>query len=98
MGDIQRIVPAHLKNDLKYDGKAYRKAFGFLESGGMEKGLPKPLDADFQTFVDAEINLVETGKINKTPPRPGGEVTRSEILSQTSYGCRKGICTPQSKP
>lgn len=96
--DIKRIIPAHLKNDLKYDGKAYRKAFGFLEAGGMEKGLPNPLDADFQTLCDAEVNLVETGKINKSPALPGGKISRSEVLAESSYGCRGGICTPRSNP
>lgn len=91
-------MPAHLKNDLKYDGKAYRKAFGFLEDGGVEAGLPKPLDADFQTLVDAEINLLESGAINKTPPLVGGKFSREEILAQSAYGCRAGICTPKSKP
>lgn len=94
--DIKRIVPAHLKNDLKYDGKAYRKAFQFLEAKGVDKGQPKPMDADFQTLVDAEINLLESGAVNKTPPLPGGKFSREEILAQSAYGCRSGICTPQS--
>lgn len=96
--DIQRIIPAHLKNDLKYDGKAYRKAFSFLEAGGVEKGLPKPLDSDFQTLVDAEINLLESGAISKAPPLPGGTYSRTEILAQSAYGCRGGICTPRASP
>ena len=96
--DIQRIIPAHLKNDLKYDGKAYRKAFSFLETSGVEKGLPKPLDSDFQTLVDAEINLLESGAINKAPPLPGGKYSRTEILAQSAYGCRGGICTPKASP
>jgi len=79
--DIERIVPGHLKNDLKYDGKAYRKAFSFLEEGGVEEGLPKPLDADFQTLKDAEINLFESGSITKAPPLVGGKFSREEILA-----------------
>eukprot|EP00566_Odontella_aurita_P009647 CAMPEP_0113574556 /NCGR_PEP_ID=MMETSP0015_2-20120614/27210_1 /TAXON_ID=2838 /ORGANISM="Odontella" /LENGTH=514 /DNA_ID=CAMNT_0000477701 /DNA_START=1 /DNA_END=1545 /DNA_ORIENTATION=+ /assembly_acc=CAM_ASM_000160 len=95
---IERIIPAHLKNDLKYTGKDYRAAFSFLEAGGVPRGLPKPLDADFQTLADAEVNLLESGAISKCPPLVGGDVSREEILAQTAYNCRAGTCTPRSSP
>jgi len=96
--DFKRIIPAHFKNDLKYDGKAYRKAFSFLEAGGVRKGLPKPLEYDFKALVDAEQNLLESGAIAKAPPLPGGKASRAEILMQTAYGCRAGLCTPRALP
>lgn len=94
---IERIIPAHLKNNLKYTGKDYRAAFSFLEVGGVAPGLPKPLAADFKTLDDAEINLMESGAIVKCPPLVGGDVSRSEILAQEIYNCRGGICTPRAE-
>jgi len=94
--DIARIIPAHFKNNLQYDGKSYRQAFSFLEASGVPPGLPKPLEADFQTLNDAEVNLQETGAIAKAPPLPGGSLSRADILAQTAYGCRGGICTPRA--
>ena len=35
---IERIIPAHLKNNLIYTGKDYRAAFTFLEAGGIPRG------------------------------------------------------------
>jgi len=96
--DIERIIPSHFNNDLRYDGKAYRKAFSFLEVGGVPKGFPKPLDSDFAALASAEQNLIDSGTIAKTPPLPGGKVSRAEILQQTTYGCRAGLCTPKSTP
>lgn len=94
--DIETIIPAHLKNNLKYTGKDYRKAFSFLEANGVPSGSPKPLDADFQTLNDAEINLLESGAINKCPPMPGGKISREDILAETAYNCRSGVCTSRS--
>lgn len=96
--DIERIIPAHFKNDLRYDGKAYRRAFSFLEATGVPKGLPKPLDSDFAVLASAEQNLLESGVIAKAPPLPGGKVSRADILQQTTYGCRAGLCTPKAAP
>ena len=48
---IERIIPAHLKNNLKYTGKDYRAAFSFLEAKGVPSGLPKPLDIDMKSAV-----------------------------------------------
>ena len=62
--DIERIIPAHLKNNLKYNGKDFRAAFDFLTAEGPKPGLPKPLDADFQTLNDAQENLLESGGEN----------------------------------
>lgn len=95
---IQRIVPAHLANDLKYTGKDYRQAFTFLEAGGEPKGQPKPLEADLKTLRDAEANLLESGAIAKCPPLPGGKVSREEILAQTVYQCRAEVCAPRAEP
>lgn len=95
--DIQRIIPAHLKNNLKYTGKDYRAAFSFLEAKGVPSGLPKPLDIDFQTLNDVEINLLESGAIATCPPLPGGDISRAEIIAKSAYSCRAGTCTPQAE-
>lgn len=115
--DIERIIPAHLKNNLKYNGKDFRAgetgvgrdlffchclpslvaAFDFLTAEGPKPGLPKPLDADFQTLNDAQENLLESGAISKAPPMPGTKgVTRQEIIAQSAYGCRGDYCSPQA--
>lgn len=94
--DIERIIPAHFKNDLKYNGSDFRKAYSFLEATGVPKGLPKPLDGDLQLLLDAEQNLLAQGAISPCPPFPGGNVPREEILKQTVYQCRAGVCAPQS--
>ena len=96
--DIQRIIPAHLKNNLQYTGKDYRAAFSFLEAKGVPKGLPKPLDIDMKSLRDAEVGLLESGAVARVPPLPGGDVNREEILKQTVYGCRADLCAPQSSP
>jgi len=95
---IQRIIPAHLKNDLRYTGKDYRAAFSFLEAKGVPPGLPKPLDIDSKFLVDAEVGLLESGAVARCPPLPGGDTSREEILRQTVYGCRADICAPRSSP
>lgn len=95
---IERIIPAHLKNNLKYSGKDYRRAFSFLEAGGVPAGLPKPLEADFKTLNDAEDTLLASGAIARCPPLPGGMASREDILAQTVYGCRAGICGQRSEP
>lgn len=94
---IERIIPAHLKNNLKYTGKDYRAAFSFLEAGGVPPGLPKPLASDLKALDDAEINLMESGAIVKCPPLVGGKYSRAEILAQEIYQCRGGVCTPRAK-
>lgn len=81
--DIERIIPAHFKNDLKYGGKDYRAAFSFLEANGVPKGLPKPLDGDLQFLKESEEGLIESGAIVPCPPLPGGKFSRDEILAQT---------------
>lgn len=80
---IERIIPAHFKNDLQYEGKDYREAFKFLEATGVPKGLPKPLDGDLQFLRESEEGLIESGAIVPCPPLPGGKFTRDEILAQT---------------
>mmetsp|Transcript_27448 Transcript_27448/g.40309 ORF Transcript_27448/g.40309 Transcript_27448/m.40309 type:complete len:531 (-) Transcript_27448:145-1737(-) len=95
--DIQRIIPAHLKNNLKYGAKDYRKAFSFLEASGVPPGLPKPLEADLETLANADVSLQESGAIAPCPPLPGGKVSREEILKQTVYQCRSDVCAPRSK-
>jgi hypothetical protein len=95
---IQRIIPAHLKNDLKFTGADYRKSFGFLEEKGVPEGFPKPLDADLQTLRDAEVTLLASGAIVKAPPKVGGKYSRAEIIAQTTYRCRGDICAPKASP
>ena len=96
--DIERIIPAHLKNNLKYTGKDYRAAFSFLEAKGVPSGLPKPLDIDMKSLRDAEVGLLESGAVARCPPLPGKDVSREDILKQTVYGCRADICAPRSSP
>jgi len=81
---------------LKYTGKDYKEAFGFLTTQGVRAGLPKPLEVDFKALSDAEVNLMESGAIVKSPPLVGGSYNREEILKQTVYGCRSEICTPKA--
>lgn len=95
---IERIIPAHLKNDLRRTGKDYRAAFAFLEAGGVPRGLPRPLDADMKLLRDAEAGLLESGAVARCPPLPGGGVSREEVLRQTVYGCRADLCAPRSSP
>ena len=95
---IQRIIPAHLKNNLKFTGEDYRKAFGFLEEKGVPPGFPKPLDADLQLLRDAEQNLIESKAIAPAPPKVGGKYSRAEIIEQTTYRCRKDVCAPKADP
>ena len=95
---IERIIPAHLKNNLIYTGKDYRAAFTFLEAGGIPRGLPRPLDIDMKLLRDAEVGLLASGAVAKCPPLPGGSVSREAILEQTVYGCRDGLCAPRSSP
>lgn len=94
---IERIIPAHLKNNLKFSGKDYRKAFSFLDAGGVPPGQPKPLEADFKALADAEQSLIQSGAIARCPPLPGGLYTREQILAETVYGCRAGICGQKSE-
>jgi len=93
---IKRIIPAHLKNNLQLTGKDYRQSFGFLEANGVPKGFPRPLDSDLQTLRDAEVSLIESGAIAPAPPKVGGKVSRADILAQTVYKCRAGVCAPRS--
>lgn len=81
--DIERIIPAHFKNDLKYSGSDYRKAFTFLEATGVPKGLPNPLDVDLKFLRESEEGLIRSGAIVPCPPLPGGKFSREEILAQT---------------
>jgi hypothetical protein len=95
--NFHRIIPAHLKNNLSFNGQQYRSAFGFLEEKGVPDGYPKPLDADLQFLRDAEVGLIDSGAIAPAPPKPGGIYSRSEILEKTTYRCRKNVCTPHSE-
>jgi len=95
---FKRIIPGHLKNNLQYDGLAYKRAFDFLTVKGIKPGFPKPLKDDLQTLNDANVNLIESGAISKIPPLLGGDISRADILAQEAYGCRAGVCTPKSKP
>ena len=82
---------------MAYTGKDYRAAFTFLEAKPIPVGLPKPLASDLKTLDDAEINLIESGAISIRPPAVGGDATRQEILAQTAYQCRAGVCTPKAQ-
>jgi len=90
---IERIIPCHFDNDLKYSGSDFRRAFSFLEPGGVTKG-PRPRDADFQALNDAETSLLGSGAIAPAPPVPGSKgVTNEDIIKATETRCRKGTCS-----
>lgn len=94
--DFDRIIPAHLKNNLRFTGKDYRAAFGFLEESGVPPGFPKPLPADLQALLDAEVELIRSGAIVPAPPKVGGSFSREEIIAKTVYRCRAGVCAPKA--
>ena len=96
--DFDRIIPAHLKNNLRFNGKDYRAQFGFLEEKGVPAGYPKPLDADLQLLRDAEVSLIKSGAIAMAPPKVGGAFSRADIINQTVYRCRAGVCAPRANP
>jgi hypothetical protein len=96
--DIERIIPAHFKNDLKYTGADFRKAYTFLEAAGVPKGLPKPLAGDLKLLKESEEGLLASGAINRVPPMPGGKASREEILKQTVYQCRANVCATRASP
>jgi hypothetical protein len=96
--DFERIIPAHLKNNLPFNGKDYRASFGFLEVSGVPPGFPSPLAADLQTLRDAEVSLIESGAIAPAPPLAGGSFSRAEIIARTTYRCRAGECAPRAEP
>lgn len=94
--DFDRIIPAHLKNNLRFNGKDYRDQFSFLEVKGVPDGFPVPLKADLQLLLDAEENLVASGAITPAPPKANGQYSRQQIIDLTSYKCRKGVCAPKA--
>jgi hypothetical protein len=90
---IERIIPCHFGNDLKYSGADFRRAFSFLEEGGVKNG-PRPRPEDFKQLEDAETSLLESGAIAPAPPMPGSMgATREDIIKATEVRCRKGICS-----
>jgi Domain of unknown function (DUF4336) len=95
--DFNRIIPAHLKNNLQFNERDYRAQFGFLEVKGVPPGYPKPLDADLQTLRYAEESLISSGAIAPTPPKVGGAASRAEIIAQTTYRCRRNVCAPKAR-
>jgi hypothetical protein len=95
--DFNRIIPAHLKNNLQFNGRDYRGTFGFLEEKGVPEGFPKPLKEDLQLLLDAEVSLMKSGAIAPAPSKVGGSVSRAEILQQTTYRCRDGVCAPRAQ-
>lgn len=94
--DFNRIIPAHLQNNIRCNGNDYMNSFLFITEQGVPNGYPKPLQRDLQLLLDSEINLIDSGAIIKSPPKLGGKYTRQEILNQTTYQCRQNICTPKA--
>ena len=95
--NIKRVIPAHLENNIQTDAKTFRRAFSFLEANGEPPGQPKPLEADLQALRDGEISLLASGALDPRPPKPGGELSRQQVLDATNYRCRKQICTPRGE-
>ena len=93
---ITRIIPSHFQNNLALTGKEYKAAFQFLTIQGVPPGYPNPLQADLQTLLDAEESLIVSGAIAPRPPAVGGSATRAEIIQQTQYKCRGGVCAPKA--
>ena len=94
--DIRRIIPSHFQNNLALTGKEYRAAFDFLTVQGVPSGYPKPLASDLQFLLEAEQGLLESGAIASRPPAIGGSASRQEIIQQTTYRCRNGVCAPKA--
>ncbi len=95
---IECIIPAHLKNNLRYTGKDYQVVFAFLEVGGVPRELPRLLDIDVKLLRDVKVSLLESGAVAKCPPLPGGGVSREEVLRQTMYGCWADLYALRSCP
>ena len=55
---FKRIIPAHLANDLKADGRAFRKAFNFLEKKGPRPPVGDP--GDVKLLSDVSKSLTES--------------------------------------
>jgi hypothetical protein len=65
--DTEQIIPGHSKNNLKYNGDEYLKAFTFSEAKGAPKGLPKPLDSELKFLQESKEGLIESGAIVPLP-------------------------------
>ena len=97
--DIQRIIPSHYQNNLCLTGDDYRNAFQFLTINNVPKGYPQPLASDLQLLRNAEVTLMNNGAIVVAPPPLGTpQISRSDILAQTTYRCRSNICAPRAEP
>ena len=95
--DFDRIIPGHLKNNLRYGGKDFKDAFLFLTADGPKAGLPNPLPGDLQTLEDAQKDLLISGAIAPAPPLPGTKgVSRQDIIDQSTYNCRGEFCSPRA--
>lgn len=49
--NIKRIIPSHLENNIKANGKEFREAFNFLENNKDSKARPLPEDLNFLNVV-----------------------------------------------
>jgi len=59
---FKRIIPCHLANDVKADGRAFRRAFGFLERRSFwSKGVPTGDARDVELLSAASKSLTEQG-------------------------------------
>jgi hypothetical protein len=96
--DFNTIVPAHLKEQLRFSGKDFKDAFGFITEKGMKKGLPDPLKADLEFLRDLETGLLEGGVLARAPPLLGRKNTREDLIRQSVYECRGEFCTVKSEP
>lgn len=79
---IKRIIPAHLSNDIKADGRMFRRAFNFLEKprqglffesigaslGNQQKPAPKGDPADVKLLSDVSKSLTEQGVLFPEAP------------------------------
>lgn len=65
---FKRIIPCHLANDLKADGKAFRRAFNFLQDGGGARDVPVGDSRDVELLANASRTLTQQGVLFPEAP------------------------------
>lgn len=66
--NIKRIIPSHLENNIKSNGKEFREAFNFLEQNKESKARPLPEDLNFLNIISdicTKYGIVAASEIEK---------------------------------